>query len=101
MGSSLHSLFRQMLVMTEQKRLGARKGQRRIPWEAGQGRGSETSCQELAGLKVSASGRLSDHSRTHQPPPAKASFHAELFIIATGQHAPKRQNPPAWGRGDR
>lgn len=76
---------------------GAQKGQRRIPWEAGQGRGPETSCRELARLKVAPSGMLSDRSRTRQPPPAKASFHAKLSIVATGKHAPKRQNPPAWG----
>lgn len=38
---------------------------------------------------------------THQPPPAKANFHAKLFIITTQQHCTEVSEPISLGKVDR
>ena len=81
---------------------GAQNGERRIPWEGcpgrdGQGGTSDVYSTGASRLKVSPSHMLSNPSHIRQPPPAKANFHAKLFIIATQQIARKCQNPSAWG----
>lgn len=76
---------------------GAQKGQRWIGREGLSGEGKSSS----VGLKVSPSQLLSNHSHTHTAPPAKASFHAKLFITATQQHCMEVSEPIRAGRVDR